>query len=34
VRDLCEAFHRGMVPDAMNDPRYYNIKTMQLAGLK
>jgi nucleoside-diphosphate-sugar epimerase len=34
VRDLCEAFQRGMVPDPMNDPRYYNIKTMQLAGLK
>jgi nucleoside-diphosphate-sugar epimerase len=34
VRDLCAAFESGMVPDPMNDPRYYNIKTMQLVGLK
>ncbi len=34
VRDLVSAFERGLVPDPMNDPRYFNIKTMQLAGLK
>ncbi len=34
VRDLCDAFHRGLIADPMNDPRYYNIKTMQLVGLK
>lgn len=33
VRDLCNAFDRGLVTDPMNDPRYYNIKTMQLVGL-
>ncbi|MBV9027327.1 MAG: NAD-dependent epimerase/dehydratase family protein [Candidatus Eremiobacteraeota bacterium] len=34
VRDLVAAFERGLIPDPMNDPRYFNIKTMQLAGLK
>lgn len=34
VRDLVSAFERGLVPDPMNDPRYFNIKTMQLARLK
>ena len=34
VRDLCAAFERGLITDPMNDPRYYNIKTMQLVGLK
>lgn len=34
VRELCNAFGRGLIPDSMNDPRYYNIKTMQLVGLK
>jgi nucleoside-diphosphate-sugar epimerase len=34
VRDLCGAFRDGLVPDPLNDPRYYNIKTMQLVGLK
>ena len=34
VSDLCNAFDRGLIPDPMNDPRYYNIKTMQLVGLK
>lgn len=33
VSDLCRAFEGGLVPDPMNDPRYYNIKTMQLVGL-
>jgi nucleoside-diphosphate-sugar epimerase len=29
VRDLCEAFKAGKVPNSMNDARYYNIKMMQ-----
>ena len=33
VSDLVNAYDRGLIPDAMNDPRYYNIKTMQLVGL-
>ena len=34
VRDLVAAFDKGMIPDSMNDPKYYNIKTMQLVSLK
>jgi nucleoside-diphosphate-sugar epimerase len=34
VRGLCGAFERGLIPDSMTDPRYFNIKTMQLVGLK
>ncbi len=33
VRDLAAAFHRGDVPDASTDKRYYNIRTMQACGL-
>jgi nucleoside-diphosphate-sugar epimerase len=29
ARDLSAAFRAGKVPDAMSDPRYYNIKMMQ-----
>ena len=29
IRDLHTAFAAGRVPDALSDPRYYNIKTMQ-----
>ena len=29
VSDLCRAFAEGRIPDAMTDPRYYNIRTMQ-----
>ncbi len=29
VNDLLNAFRKGLVPNAMTDPRYYNIKTMQ-----
>jgi len=34
VRDLCAAFEQGRIPEPMSDPRYYNIQTMQLVGLK
>ena len=30
VRDLVDAFASGKLPDPMNNPRYYNIKQMQL----
>jgi nucleoside-diphosphate-sugar epimerase len=29
IRDLCEAFREGRIPDSMTDVRYYNLKTMQ-----
>jgi nucleoside-diphosphate-sugar epimerase len=34
VRDLVAAFDAGKIPDAMDNPRYYNIKTMQALRLK
>lgn len=33
VKDLVAAFQTGKLPDAMNDPRYYNIKMMQQVNL-
>lgn len=29
IRDLCDAFRRGAVPDPLTTDRYYNIKMMQ-----
>lgn len=29
IRDLVRAFKLGQLPDAMTDPRYYNVKVMQ-----
>jgi nucleoside-diphosphate-sugar epimerase len=34
IADLRRAFERGLVPDALSDARYYNIKTMQALGLR
>ena len=34
VDDLKIAFNRGWIPDAMNDRRYYNIRTMEALRLK
>lgn len=34
VDGLVQAFRDGKLPSAMTDPRYYNIKTMQLVGLR
>ena len=34
IENLAKAFADGRVPGAMDDPRYYNIRTMQEAGLK
>jgi len=29
VRDLCTAFKQDLLPDSMNDDRYYNVRTMK-----
>ena len=29
ISDLCLAFKNGLLPNSFNDPRYFNIKTMQ-----
>ena len=34
IRDLVGAFKAGLIPDPMEDMRYYNIKTMQAIRLK
>tara|TARA_B100000676_G_scaffold309401_1_gene372876 strand:- start:5442 stop:6440 length:999 start_codon:yes stop_codon:yes gene_type:complete len=34
ISDLSNAFENGLVPNAMSDDKYYNIKTMQSAELK
>lgn len=34
VRDMVDAFKAGKLPNAMTDPRYYNIKTMQAKKLQ
>jgi len=30
VRDLCQAFRDGKLPDSMDDDRYYNVRTMKV----
>ena len=32
VRDLCNAFRDGKLPDSFDDDRYYNVRTMQAIG--
>ncbi|MCX5751953.1 MAG: NAD-dependent epimerase/dehydratase [Candidatus Saganbacteria bacterium] len=34
VKDLCDAFKAGKIPNPMEDKRYYNIKTMQAINLQ
>ena len=34
VVDLCEAFSTGRIPNALTDPRYYNVKQMKGIGLR
>ncbi len=34
IRDLKNAFAEGLIPDSLNAPRYFNIKTMQAANLQ
>ena len=34
VRDLCEAFRQGKLPNSFEDDRYYNVRTMKAAGAK
>ena len=29
VRDLCQAFKQGQVPDSLSDERYFNVRTMK-----
>lgn len=33
VRDLCEAFRAGKLPDSMTDDRYFNVRTMKARGI-
>ena len=34
IRDLCDAFNAGKIPNPMDDIRYYNIRTMLARQLK
>ncbi|MFQ5912855.1 MAG: NAD-dependent epimerase/dehydratase family protein [Nitrospinota bacterium] len=34
VQTICEAYDQGHIPNPLEDPRYYNIKTMQTVGLR
>lgn len=34
IKDLCDAFKAGKIPNPMNDIRYYNVKTMLAKELK
>jgi len=33
VTELCHAFKQGLIPDAMSDIKYYNVKVMQAVAL-
>jgi nucleoside-diphosphate-sugar epimerase len=33
IVDLCNAFRAGKLPDSLNDPKYFNVKTVQLSEL-
>lgn len=34
VRSICDAYHQGLIPDPLDDPRYYNLKTLQEVQLR
>jgi len=34
VRDLCDAFRRGKLPNSFDDDAYYNVRTMKAVGAK
>tara|TARA_A100001037_G_scaffold282575_1_gene287294 strand:- start:800 stop:1813 length:1014 start_codon:yes stop_codon:yes gene_type:complete len=34
VRDICEAFRSGALPNSFDDDNYYNVRTMQALGVK
>ena len=34
VRSICDVYRAGRIPNALTDPKYYNIKTMQQVGLR
>jgi dTDP-D-glucose 4,6-dehydratase len=33
IVDLCNAFRSGKLPDSLSDPKYFNVKTVQLCEL-
>ncbi|MBV9582032.1 MAG: SDR family oxidoreductase [Chloroflexi bacterium] len=33
IVDLCDAFKAGKLPDSLSDPKYFNVKTVQLSEL-
>lgn len=33
IRDLCNAFKEGKLPDSMSDEKYYNVKTLKTKGI-
>ena len=34
VRDICNAFKEGKLPNSLDDDQYINVKTVQNIGLK
>ena len=34
VRDLCDAFRTGRLPNSLDDDRYYNVRTLKLTGVR
>jgi len=34
VRDLCQAFQDGLLPDSFDDDKYFNVRTMKVDGAK
>ena len=34
VRDLCQAFKDGKLPDSFEDDRYYNVRTLKRMGAR
>jgi nucleoside-diphosphate-sugar epimerase len=34
VRDLCDAFRKGKLPNSFDDDRYFNVRTMKAVGAK
>jgi len=32
VRELCQAFRKGLLPNSFDDDRYYNVRTMKVTG--
>ena len=34
IRDLCQAFLNGKLPNSFNDDKYFNVRTMKKIGAK